>query len=143
MMHRDERLARPQDLARSTQANAQSVIMIGTLAINLDLKRVTLNGSTVHVTGSEYQMLELLALRKGSCVTRTAFMDYLYGETNAPKPKILDVFICKLRRKLSSAADVAKCIETVWGYGYLLNDHVSARVARTCTPQPAAEFGNS
>jgi two-component system cell cycle response regulator CtrA len=98
---------------------------------------VTVDSSRVHVTGSEYQMLELLALRKGTCVTREAFMDYLYGGTNPPKPKILDVFICKLRRKLSGAADVDKCIETVWGRGYLLNDRVST--ARTWAPQSGIE----
>jgi len=135
MRYPDDKIARRQEPVRRRQDH--SIITIGKLAINLDAKRVTLDSSRVHVTHSEYQMLELLALRKGNCVTRGAFMDYLYGGTNAPKPKILDVFICKLRRKLSGAADVDKCIETIWGLGYLLNDRTSA--ATTWATQPAVE----
>jgi two-component system, cell cycle response regulator CtrA len=125
VMHRQERIAGHQDPVRRHQANPRSIITVGKLAINLDAKRVTLDSSRVHVTVSEYQMLELLALRRGSCVTRDAFMNYLYGEKCAPKPKILDVFICKLRKKLSVAADTDKRIETVWGRGYLLNDRAN------------------
>ena len=125
MMHRQERIAGHQDPVRRHQTNPRSIITVGKLAINLDAKRVTLDSSRVHVTASEYQMLELLALRKGSCVTRDAFMNYLYGEKRAPKTKILDVFICKLRKKLSGATDADKRIETVWGRGYLLNDRAN------------------
>jgi len=125
MMDLKERIARRQDPVRRHQADPRSIITVGNLAINLDAKRVTLDSSRVHVTAREYQMLELLALRRGSCVTRDAFMNYLYGEKRAPKPKILDVFICKLRKKLSAAADTGKRIETVWGRGYLLNDRES------------------
>jgi len=139
MMHPDERISRRQDLLRRSWANSQSVITIGYLDIDLDAKTVSVAGSRVHVTGSEYQMLELLALRRGRCVTRVAFMDYLYGGANAPKPKILDVFICKLRSKLSGAADVDKCIETVWGRGYLLNERVSETAAKTWASQPAVQ----
>jgi len=126
MMHADEKIARRRNPARPFQG--QSVIVIGKLAINLDARSVTVGSSRVHLTGGEYQMLELLALRRGTCVTRGAFMDYLYGGKNAPKPKIVDVLICKLRSKLSAADAVDKCIETVWGLGYLLNDAENKRV---------------
>jgi two-component system cell cycle response regulator CtrA len=140
MMHPDEKIAKRQDLARRPPAHSHSVITIGKLTIDLDAKSVTLDSSRVHVTGCEYQMLELLALRKGRCVTRGAFMDYLYGGKNAPKPKILDIFICKLRSKLSAAGGFAKCIETVWGRGYLLNDGVSAGAAPVWHPKSVVEL---
>ena len=135
MMHPDERFARRQDLVRRSQAN--SVITIGKLSIKLDTRTVQVDGGRIQVTGSEYRMLELLALRKGRCVTRGAFMNYLYRGTDAPKPKILDVFICRLRRKLSGPADVDKCIETIWGRGYLLNDRMNWAAARIWAPRPA------
>lgn len=122
MMHPDQKIARCRNPVHGLVGHSRSIITIGKLAINLDARRVTLGSSRVDVTGSEYRMLELLALRRGHCVTRTAFMDYLYGAENAPKPKILDVFVCKLRSKLSAADGVD--IETVWGRGYRLNDAV-------------------
>jgi two-component system, cell cycle response regulator CtrA len=137
MKFTDENVSRRR--AEVHRAQGQSVITIGKLSIKLDTKTVEVDGGRIDVTGSEYHMLELLALRRGTCVTRAAFMDYLYGATNAPKPKILDIFICKLRRKLSGAADVDKCIETVWGRGYLLNDRVSEGAARIWALQPAVE----
>ena len=135
MKHTDANISRRQE----RRAQAQSVITIGKLSVKLDTKTVEVDGGRIHVTGSEYQVLELLALRKGRCVTRGALMDYLYGGMDAPKPKILDIFICKLRRKLSGAADVDKRIETVWGRGYLLDDRVSEGTARRWARRPAVE----
>ena len=133
----DENVSRRH--AQVHRAQGQSVITIGKLSIELDAKTVEVDGRRIHVTGSEYHMLELLALRRGTCVTRGAFIDYLYGTTNAPKPKILDIFICKLKRNLSGAADVDKCIETVWGRGYLLNDRVREGAARIWAPKTVVE----
>src|SRR5437868_6804581 len=136
MMHPDERVARRQDLMRRSQADSQSIITIGKLSIRLDTRTVEVDGGRIQITGSEYQMLELLALRKGSCVTRGAFMNYLYRRTDMPQPKILDVFICRLRRKLSGPADVDKCIETIWGRGYLLNDRINGAEAPIWAHRP-------
>ncbi len=76
----------------------------------------------MHLTGKEYQMLELLSLRKGTTLTKEMFLNHLYGGMDEPELKIIDVFICKLRKKLASAAGGKNFIETVWGRGYVLRE---------------------
>ena len=90
--------------------------------MNLDGKTVEVNGHRVHLTGKEYQMLELLSLRKGTTLTKEMFLNHLYGGMDEPELKIIDVFICKLRKKLATAAGGKHYIETVWGRGYVLRD---------------------
>jgi two-component system cell cycle response regulator CtrA len=80
------------------------------------------NGQPVHLTGKEYQMFELLSLRKGTTLTKEMFLNHLYGGMDEPELKIIDVFICKLRKKLSAATGGKNYIETVWGRGYVLRD---------------------
>jgi two-component system, cell cycle response regulator CtrA len=76
----------------------------------------------VHLTGKEYQMLELLSLRRGTTLTKEMFLNHLYGGMDEPELKIIDVFICKLRKKLANASDGKNYIETVWGRGYVLRE---------------------
>jgi two-component system cell cycle response regulator CtrA len=140
MMDTSERIAGHQALLRRPQGHSRSVITTGTLAINLEAKTVEVNGNRVHLTQKEYQVLELLSLRKGFPVTKEAFMDHLYGGMNEPKPKIIDVFICKVRRKLAAAAGGDKCIETVWGCGYLVRDRVSEVAASIWTLRPGSKL---
>ena len=95
----------------------------GNISVNLDAKTVEAGGNApVHLTGKEYQMLELLSLRKGTTLTKEMFLNHLYGGMDEPELKIIDVFICKLRKKLSNATDGENYIETVWGRGYVLRD---------------------
>jgi two-component system, cell cycle response regulator CtrA len=101
---------------------AQSVIDTGDLRVNLDTKTVEVNGQRVHLTGKEYQMLELLSLRKGTTLTKEMFLNHLYGGMDEPELKIIDVFICKLRKKLQAATGGQHYIETVWGRGYVLRN---------------------
>ena len=90
--------------------------------VNLDTKTVDVNGQRVHLTGKEYQMLELLSLRKGTTLTKEMFLNHLYGGMDEPELKIIDVFICKLRKKLAAATGGKHYIETVWGRGYVLRN---------------------
>jgi two-component system cell cycle response regulator CtrA len=90
--------------------------------VNLDTKTVEVNGARVHLTGKEYQMLELLSLRKGTTLTKEMFLNHLYGGMDEPELKIIDVFICKLRKKLANASSGKNYIETVWGRGYVLRE---------------------
>ena len=92
------------------------------LIVNLDAKTVEVGGQRVHLTGKEYQMLELLSLRKGTTLTKEMFLNHLYGGMDEPELKIIDVFICKLRKKLATATNGDNYIETVWGRGYVLRD---------------------
>jgi two-component system cell cycle response regulator CtrA len=120
--HKDELVARIHAVVRRSQGHAQSVIRTGDIAVNLDAKTVEVNGVRVHLTGKEYQILELLALRKGTMLTKEMFLNHLYGGMDEPEVKIIDVFICKLRKKLAVATDGKHHIETVWGRGYVLRE---------------------
>ncbi len=124
--HREELVARIHAIIRRSKGHSQSVISTGTVNVNLDAKTVDVGGKTVHLTGKEYQMLELLSLRKGTTLTKEMFLNHLYGGMDEPELKIIDVFICKLRKKLAEATDGANYIETVWGRGYVLRDPVAS-----------------
>lgn len=122
--HREELVARIHAIVRRSKGHAQSVIETGLVCVNLDAKTVEVEGKTVHLTGKEYQMLELLSLRKGTTLTKEMFLNHLYGGMDEPELKIIDVFICKLRKKLSQATGGETYIETVWGRGYVLRDPI-------------------
>ncbi|GGB97155.1 DNA-binding response regulator [Marivita lacus] len=120
--HREELIARIHAIIRRSKGHSQSIIRTGKVEVNLDAKTVQVEGNTVHLTGKEYQMLELLSLRKGTTLTKEMFLNHLYGGMDEPELKIIDVFICKLRKKLSEATGDGSHIETVWGRGYVLRD---------------------
>ena len=128
--HRQELIARIHAIVRRSKGHAQSVIATGKFAVNLDAKTVEVDGKPVHLTGKEYQMLELLSLRKGTTLTKEMFLNHLYGGMDEPELKIIDVFICKLRKKLSEATGGENYIETVWGRGYVLRDPASTEAKR-------------
>jgi two-component system, cell cycle response regulator CtrA len=120
--HKDELVARIHAIVRRSRGHAQSVIQTGDLVVNLDTKTVEVNGARVHLTGKEYQMLELLSLRKGTTLTKEPFLNHLYGGMDEPEIQIIDVFMCKLRKKLAGAWNGKDYIETVWGRGYVLRE---------------------
>ncbi len=120
--HREELVARIHAIIRRSKGHSQSVIVTGKVNVNLDAKTVEVDSKTVHLTGKEYQMLELLSLRKGTTLTKEMFLNHLYGGMDEPELKIIDVFICKLRKKLAEATGGMNYIETVWGRGYVLRD---------------------
>jgi len=120
--NKDELIARIQAIVRRSQGHSQSIIDTGRLAVNLDAQTVEVDGHSVHLTGKEYGILELLSLRKGTTLTKEMFLNHLYGGMDEPELKIIDVFICKLRKKLSTATGGENYIQTVWGRGYVLRD---------------------
>jgi len=120
--HREELVARIHAIIRRSKGHSQSIIRTGMVEVNLDAKTVEVSSKPVHLTGKEYQMLELLSLRKGTTLTKEMFLNHLYGGRDEPELKIIDVFICKLRKKLSTATGGENYIETVWGRGYVLRD---------------------
>ena len=123
--HKDELIARIHAIVRRSKGHAQSVITIDDLIVNLDQKTVEVGGARVNLTGKEYQMLELLGLRKGTTLTKEMFLNQLYGGMDEPELKIIDVFICKLRRKLANASQGKNYIETIWGRGYVLREGIT------------------
>jgi two-component system cell cycle response regulator CtrA len=127
--NRDELVARINAIVRRSKGHAHALIRTGEITVNLDAKTVEVNGQRVHLTGKEYQMLELLSLRKGTTLTKEMFLNHLYGGMDEPELKIIDVFICKLRKKLAAATGGEHYIETVWGRGYVLRDPQEAIAA--------------
>ena len=123
-----ELIARIQAIVRRAKGHSEAVIRTGLLSVNLDTHSVEVNKKPLHLTGKEYGILELLSLRKGTTLTKEMFLNHLYGGMDEPELKIIDVFICKLRKKLSTATGGDNYIETVWGRGYVLRD-----------PEPEAE----
>jgi len=121
---KDELIARIQAIVRRSKGHAQSIIKTGKLAINLDARTVEIESKPLHLTSKEYGILELLSLRKGTTLTKEVFLNHLYGGIDEPELKIIDVFVCKLRKKLSQATGGDNYIETVWGRGYVLRDPV-------------------
>ena len=111
-----------------TNAKSGSTIRTGKLTVNLDTRVVTVDGNPVHLTGKEYRILELLSLRKGTTLTKEMFLNHLYGGMGEPELKIIDVFVCKLRKKLAQATGGEHYIETVWGRGYVLRDPADAAI---------------
>jgi len=117
-----ELLARIQAIVRRSRGHAQSMIATGRLNVNRDARTVDVDGSPLHLTGKEYGILELLSLRKGTTLTKEMFLNHLYGGMDEPELKIIDVFVCKLRKKIQSATKGDNYIHTVWGRGYVLRD---------------------
>jgi two-component system cell cycle response regulator CtrA len=119
-----ELIARIQAIVRRSKGHSDSIIETGKLTVNLDTRTVEVGGQPLHLTGKEYGILELLSLRKGTTLTKEMFLNHLYGGMDEPELKIIDVFVCKLRKKLAAATGGDNYIETVWGRGYVLRDPV-------------------
>ncbi len=134
---RSELLARIQAVVRRSKGYSQSTLQVGAMQLSLDSREVHVEGQQVHLTGKEYSILELLVLRKGMILTKEAFLNHLYGGMDEPEMKIIDVFICKLRKKLAQAG-AGDLISTVWGRGYTLRDPAEAAArALPARPLPA------
>lgn len=121
--NRGELIARIQAIVRRSKGHPESVIRLADkITINLDNRTVEIGDEPIHLTSKEYGILELLVMRKGSILTKEMFLNHLYGGIDEPDLKIIDVFVCKLRKKLAKATDGINFIETVWGRGYLLKE---------------------
>lgn len=137
--HKDEMVARIHAIVRRSKGHASMIIETGNIKVNLDAKTVEVAGVKVPLTGKEYQMLELLSLRKGVTLTKNMFLNHLYGGMDEPELKIIDVFICKLRKKLAQAnPDESHHIQTVWGRGYVMTDENAYMTERVGKPRSVA-----
>jgi two-component system cell cycle response regulator CtrA len=133
-----ELLARMQAVVRRSKGFSQPVLRVGPLQLNLNSREVSVAGQPVHLTGKEFAILELLVLRKGTTLTKEMFLNHLYGGMDEPELKIIDVFICKLRKKLAQAG-ATNLIGTVWGRGYMMREPAGDMAALEAeSAQPAA-----
>ena len=121
--NRGELIARIQAIVRRSKGHSESVVRFDKVAINLDTRTVEVDSQQVHLTNKEYAILELLAMRKGTVLTKEMFLNHLYSSMDEPEIKIIDVFVCKLRKKLAKASGGMNYIETVWGRGYMLKNY--------------------
>ena len=133
-----ELIARMQAIVRRSKGFSQPMLRVGNLQLNLDSREVIVEGVDIHLTGKEYAILELLVLRKGMVLTKEAFLNHLYGGMDEPEMKIIDVFICKLRKKLAQAG-ADNLIGTVWGRGYMIREPAIAPEQIPATNAPAAD----
>jgi two-component system cell cycle response regulator CtrA len=116
-----ELIARVQLAVRRSKARKQAVMQVGTVGLNLGAREVTVGGNPVRLTAKEFAILELLILRRGTTLSKESLLSHIYGELDEPESKIIDVFICKLRRKLALAG-APDFIGTAWGLGYTVRD---------------------
>jgi two-component system cell cycle response regulator CtrA len=117
----DELVARMHALVRRANGHAKNRIEFGDLVLDLQAKLFTIDNRPLDLTCKEYEMLELLCLRQGSVVSKENFLDHLYGGMDEPETKIIDVFICKLRKKIEQSGAAQSVIKTVWGRGYRID----------------------
>jgi two-component system cell cycle response regulator CtrA len=119
---RRELVARIQAIVRRSRGHPELTIRTGRLLVHIDSRAVTVDSSPLRLTAKQYGVLELLSLRKGKTLTKEMFFNHLYGSSDGPEPKIIDVFVCKLRKRLAAATGGEHYIENVWGQGYVMRD---------------------
>lgn len=119
---RNELLARMQAVIRRFRGYADAEVRVGQLVVNLETKVVTINNRVLPLTGKEYALIELLALRKGMTVSKEQFLNHLYGGMDEPEMKIIDVFLFRIRNKMVRLCPDKEYIQTVWGRGYILKE---------------------
>jgi two-component system cell cycle response regulator CtrA len=137
--NKNELIARVRAIIRRAKGHPQSEIKVGRLSLNLTTKMVKIDGNLIRLTGREYAILELLAIRRGSTLSKEVFLNHLYGGMEEPEFKIIDVFICKLRKKLADALDGENYIETVWGRGYVLREPEASSAKRASKEKNSSE----
>lgn len=124
---KDELVARIKSIVRRSKGFSQNIISLGEISINTETREVKIKNNLIHLTNKEYLILELLIMRKGMVLTKEIFLNHLYGGIDEPEIKIIDVFICKLRKKLSNF-NVHNLIITVWGKGYMMKEVVKNEI---------------
>ncbi len=121
--------AQVKALIRRSHGHSENAVKLGRLTVDLDARLAYVDEKQIHLTTKEYSMLELLALRKGMTLSKESFVNHMYSGLDEPDPKIVDVFICRLRKKISDLSEGQNYIETVWGRGYMLRDPDSAEAS--------------
>jgi two-component system cell cycle response regulator CtrA len=140
---RDEFAARIEAVVRRRNGYARSLLRVGALEIDMGSRAVRINENPINVTRKEYAILELMALRKGRVIPKQHFLDHLYSGLDGPETRVIDVFICNLRKKLA-AWGLGSLIDTVRGHGYIMRDMVDVMadiIPLTPTVHPERELG--
>src|SRR5689334_10330178 len=120
--HREEFLARIRAVVRRARSHSHSLLTIGKIVLDLNAKTVSVGGVPIDLTTKEYEILKMLSQRKGVTLSKEVILNQLYGGVDVPNDKIIDVFVCKLRKKLGSDIDANAYVKTIWGCGYQMHD---------------------
>jgi two-component system cell cycle response regulator CtrA len=120
------------------EGQSASTIRTGSIVVDRDSRTASVEGQTVRLTRTEYEILELLSVRKGTALTKEMLLEHLYDGRNEPEMRIIDVFVCKLRKKLAQASGGQHYIETLWGRGYVLHDPAPAAAMPASAPESHA-----
>ncbi len=123
-----ELTARIQAVVRRANGHADSLIRTGELTLNLDNRTLTVSERPLYLTDKEYEILELLSLRKGATLSKETFLNHIYGGMDDSGAKLINVIMCRLRKKLIAASGGIDYIKTVWGQGYVLRDPPTRKV---------------
>lgn len=135
--HRQDLLNMIEAAGASTLSDAPRSVTVGELRLDLARRTASVRDVELPLTGKEYEVLELLALRPGVTLSKDTFLNKLYGGLDEPEMKIIDVFVCKIRRKIKALSGGDPLIDTVWGRGYVLH-HPENRVAHAAANNSAA-----
>ncbi len=111
-----ELFARVRSLIRRSQDQPNPHIEIGDLLVDTAARAVSRDGERIDLTPREYAMLEFFVYRRGEVVSRTMLYDHLFDEDESSLSNLLDVHVCRLRKKLGS-----DLIKTRRGMGYCLD----------------------
>jgi two-component system cell cycle response regulator CtrA len=118
---RYELMANLDAIMRRTPGHSSATISVGNLVVDLSPNCAKIGETRVELTAN-FGSLNFLALRKGAIFSKDAFFNHLYGGINELEPKVIDVFICKLRHKLVESGTEGLSVDTVWGQGYILRE---------------------
>lgn len=117
--------ARIAAIMRRTPVPKDRKLRVGVLVVDRMRHTASIHGRDIALTNREYEVLELFCSRKGKILSKDMIIQQLYQDVDAPGRKAIEVFVCKLRKKLSAASGGMSFIETHWGHGYVLRDPVS------------------
>lgn len=91
------------------------------LVIDADSKEISLNGRSIGLTGMEFALLHYLAINIGRAVSRSELLDKVWGFENDVETRATDDMIKRIRKKLSDTGS-SLVIETVWGFGFKIQN---------------------
>jgi two-component system cell cycle response regulator CtrA len=132
----DELLARLRAVVRRSQGHSNSTLRLGPVELSLNRREVRVHGHKLQISRREFAVLELLFLKQGVILNKTAFLNHLYCGMEEPEMKTIDVIICRLRKKLA-AAGIPTLIDTIWGSGYILREPLPVDAAGSPHLEPA------
>lgn len=104
-----------------TRAGDNKVIKISDISINPDTKQAEFAGESIGLTGMEFSLLYYLAVNRSRAVSRSELLDKVWGFENEVETRATDDMIKRIRKKLSDAGSALK-IDTVWGFGFRIQD---------------------